>query len=76
MSECEGFSLVSPEKTPPNTSLGNSCLADGTLATEQEKGALYKISRNPFGDPTSSRSPVALGGSLPNLNLLENESLS
>ena len=47
MSECEGFSLVSPEKTPPNTSLGNSCLADGTLATEQEKGALYKISRNP-----------------------------
>lgn len=76
MSECEGFSLVSPEKTPPNTSLGNSCLSDGALAREQEKGALSKISRNPFGDPTSSWSPVPAGGSLSNLNLLENESLS
>ena len=47
MSECEGFSLVSPEKIPPNPSLGNSCLVDGTQGTEQEKGSLSKFQETP-----------------------------
>ena len=71
MSGCEGFSLVSPEKIPPNPSLGNSCLVVALREQNRRKGHFLSFRKPLFGDPTLSLTPVSLF----NLILLDNKYL-
>ena len=71
MSGCEGFSLVSPEKIPPNPSLGNSCLVVALREQNRRKGHFLNFRKPLFGDPSLSLAPVSLF----NLILLDNKYL-